>query len=233
MPVHFPSESGLPAEATHGRSNGRAPDSVRLGFHFMRRENRCRSGLHRLDCGGSTPPSRRVWVANCDSEVPALNRRELGANPRRPTISASVVKLLSCSASNGEFAGGSPAGCTNLRACGLTRIAEGPDSESGSLGGASPFMPTISRRLASAGTADPGDLKSPSLPGASPGSPTGVWFAGNSRPVRLKPEQPWECKSPHADQSGMSTGQACRACLLNSACLRASGASPRHSAIGV
>jgi hypothetical protein len=31
----------------------------------------------------------------------------------------------------------------------------------------------------------------------------------------------------------MSTGQACRACLLNSACLRASGASPRHSAIGV
>ena len=26
------------------------------------------------------------WVANFDSEVPALNRRELGANPRRPTI---------------------------------------------------------------------------------------------------------------------------------------------------
>ncbi len=60
------------------------------------------------------------------------------------------------------------------RACGSTRTAEGPDSESGSLGGASPFMPTISRRLASAGTADPGDLKSPSLPGASPGSPTSL-----------------------------------------------------------
>src|SRR4030095_12318341 len=29
------------------------------------------------------------------------------------SISASVVKLLSSSASNGEFAGGSPAGCTN------------------------------------------------------------------------------------------------------------------------
>src|SRR5882724_2851358 len=57
----------------------------------------------------------RAWVANFDSEVPALNRRELGANPRRPTISASVVKLLSSSASNGEFAGGSPAGCTNSR----------------------------------------------------------------------------------------------------------------------
>ena len=80
------------------------------------------------------------------------------------------------------------------------------------------------------GNSRPADLKSPSLPGASPGSPTGVWFAGNSRPVRLKIEQPWECKSPHADQFGMSTGQASRACLLNSACLRASGAFPRHSA---
>ena len=80
-------------------------------------------------------------------------------------------------------------------------------------------MPTISRRLASAGTADPGDLKSPSLPGASPGSPTGVWLIGNSRPVRFKIEQPWECKSPHADQFGMSTGRASRACLLNSALL--------------
>src|SRR5690242_72548 len=80
-------------------------------------------------------------------------------------------------------------------------------------------MPTISRRLASAGTADPGDLKSPSLPGASPGSPTGVWLIGNSRPVRLKIEQPWECKSPHADQFGMSTGQASQACLLNRALL--------------
>jgi hypothetical protein len=77
-------------------------------------------------------------------------------------------------------------------------------------------MPTISRRLASAGIADPGDLKSPSLPGASPGSPTGVWLIGNSRPVRLKIEQPWECKSPHADQFGMSTGRASRTCLLNS-----------------
>ena len=92
-------------------------------------------------------------------------------------------------------------------------------------------MPTISRQLASAGIADPGNLKSPSLPGASPGLPTGVWFTGNSRPVRFKTEQPWECKSPHADQFGMSTGRARRASVLTSACLRASGASPRHSAI--
>jgi hypothetical protein len=91
-------------------------------------------------------------------------------------------------------------------------------------------MPTISRQLASAGIADPGNLKSPSLPGASPGLPTGVWFTGNSRPVRFKTEQPWECNSPHADQLGMSTGRASRASVLTSACLRASGASPRHSA---
>ena len=32
MPVHFPSESGLPAETPPSRSNGRALDSVRLGF---------------------------------------------------------------------------------------------------------------------------------------------------------------------------------------------------------
>ena len=44
--------------------------------------------------GGSTPPSCRIRVANCDSEVPALNQRELGANPRQPTISASVVKFI-------------------------------------------------------------------------------------------------------------------------------------------
>jgi hypothetical protein len=36
------------------------------------------------------------------------------------------------------------------------------------------------------------------------------------------------CESCHADQFGMSTGQANRASVLTSACLRASGASPRH-----
>ena len=115
------------------------------------------------------------------------------------TFPAPVAQSPERDASNVEDEGESPSGSANSRACGSTRTAEGPDSESGSLGGASPFMPTISRRLASAGTADPGDLKPPSLPGASPGSPTGVWFTGNSRPLRLKIEQPWECNSPHAD----------------------------------
>ena len=61
---------------------------------FRDAKSRCRSGLHSPGCGGSTPPSCSrslrtatiLRVANFDSEVPALNRRELGANPRRPTI---------------------------------------------------------------------------------------------------------------------------------------------------
>src|ERR1035437_4787983 len=53
---------------------------------ISRREHRCRPELHRSGCGGSTPPSCRDWVANFESEVPALNRRELGAIPRQPTI---------------------------------------------------------------------------------------------------------------------------------------------------
>src|SRR5882757_5586793 len=36
-PSTFPSESGLPTETPHGRSNGRVPDSVRLGFFFATR----------------------------------------------------------------------------------------------------------------------------------------------------------------------------------------------------
>ena len=88
---------------------------------------------------------------------------------------------------------------------------------------------------------------------------TAPGLRGNSRPQRLKIAEPSGCKSRGADRrvvnreqqtgsaqtrtalgvqvsprrpfSGMPTGQANRACLLNSACLRASGASPRHSAI--
>ena len=44
MPVHFPSESGLPAETAHGRSNGWAPDSVRLGI-LSRHEYRVGQGF--------------------------------------------------------------------------------------------------------------------------------------------------------------------------------------------
>src|SRR5436189_1931843 len=108
--------------------------------HFSRREYRCQPGLHRPGCGGSTPPSCRDWVANFDSEVPALNRRELGANPRRPTISASVVKLLSSSASNGEFAGESPAGCANF--IGALAQQKRRPAQNGKVEGANPSRAT-------------------------------------------------------------------------------------------
>ena len=54
-------------------------------LHFTRREISVPVRLHRSGCGGSTPPSCRDWAANFDSEVPALNRREHGANPWQPT----------------------------------------------------------------------------------------------------------------------------------------------------
>ena len=66
---------------------------LRRAGHFPRREHRCRPGLHRPGCGGSTPPSRRARVANFDSEVPALNRREHGASPWRPTISSEELRV--------------------------------------------------------------------------------------------------------------------------------------------
>ena len=118
----------------------------------------------------------RVQVAACKRSLRRLHFRSRSSKYQSATLRTSRLQV--------RVLPGAPIS----RACGSTRIAEGPDSESGSLGGAIPFMPTISRRLASAGTADPGDLKSPSLPGASPGSPTGVWFTGNSRPIRLKIE---------------------------------------------
>ena len=100
MPDHFPSESGLPAETPHGRSNGRTPNTVRLGI-LSRCEHRCRPGFHRSGCGGSTPPSCRVRVANFYSEVPALNRRERGAIPRQPTnFNAPVAQSPERDASN-------------------------------------------------------------------------------------------------------------------------------------
>ena len=124
MPVRFPSESGPPAETAHGRRCLRTATKPGVGFSalgipFLRREipvpvMTSQAWLRRFNSAlASRSLQTATRVANFDSEVPALNRRELGANPRRPTISASVVKLQSCFDSNEEFAGGSPAGCTN------------------------------------------------------------------------------------------------------------------------
>ena len=112
MPVHFPSESGLPAEASHGRSNGRALGSVRLGFPL--RDANTGAGQDFTGLGAAIQLRLRVAVGlqalqRCSG---LFNRRARGSTVATHHF-ASVVKLLSSSASNGEFAGGSPAGCTN------------------------------------------------------------------------------------------------------------------------
>ena len=151
--------------------------------HFCDAKSQCRRGLHRLRCGGSTPPSCSLGLQALQRCSGFLNRRARGdtvathqfercklqgdklqvvavrsallqtCNLQLSTCNsnhASVVKSQSHSASNGEFAGGSPAGCTRLiydlqfeTACGLPRTAERPVSETVSLGGAIPLTPTI------------------------------------------------------------------------------------------
>ena len=59
--------------------------------HFPRRENRCRSGLHRPVCGGSTRPSCRGRVATIAAMQPSLKpqrclRTAFKAAPWRATI---------------------------------------------------------------------------------------------------------------------------------------------------
>ena len=142
-PSTFPSESGPPAETPHGRSNGRVPDSVRLGFFFATRTpvpvrtsqawlrwfnsafafafglqalQRCSGLLNRRARGGTVATHHFADVAQQRQQqfckLPGIAPREC-ESLRRPHF-ASVVKLLSSSASNGEFAGGSPAGCTKI-----------------------------------------------------------------------------------------------------------------------
>jgi hypothetical protein len=88
--ANFPSEPDMPTEASHGRSNGRVSDSVRLGFLFatrtpvpVRTSQACLRWFNSAFALRSLRMATRV--ANFDSEAPALNRRELGANPWQPT----------------------------------------------------------------------------------------------------------------------------------------------------
>ena len=79
MPVHFPSESGLPAETTHGRSNGRTPDSVRLGF--LLRDTNTGAGQDITDLAAAVQLRLRVAVGlqalqRCSG---LLNRRARGS----------------------------------------------------------------------------------------------------------------------------------------------------------
>ena len=231
--------------------------------HFSRREYRCQPGLHRPGCGGSTPPSRRVYfglqaLQRCSG---LLNRRARGSTVATHHF-ADVAQQRQQQFR--KLPGIAPRECESLHrlhfrirgeiiiilrferrvcrweSCRMHQFMGmwlNPNSRGSRLRiwqpwGCNSLHAHHFTATGFSGIADPGDLKSPSLPGASPGSPTGVWLIGDSRPIRLKPEQPWECKSPHADQFGMSTGQAGRTCLLNSGLPeRECGASPRHSAV--
>jgi len=82
MPVHFPNESGLPTETrTVEIMAGR--QIQRLGI-LSRREHRCRPGLHRPGCGGSTPPSCRVRVASIAAMQRSLKPQSTGQHRGDP-----------------------------------------------------------------------------------------------------------------------------------------------------
>jgi hypothetical protein len=51
---------------------------------FTRREYRCRPGLHRPGCGGSTPPSRRVRVASIAAMQRSLKPQSTGQHRGDP-----------------------------------------------------------------------------------------------------------------------------------------------------
>jgi hypothetical protein len=98
------------------------------------------------------------------------------------SISASVVKLLSSSASNGEFAGGSPAGCTKFTGMWLNPNSRGSRFRIWQPWGCN-------------------SLHAHHFPATG--------FSGNSRPRRLKIAEPSGCKSRVADQFRIET-EECR-----------------------
>ena len=95
---------------------GSTPPSRRVSFGLQALQ-RC-SGLLNRRARGSTVATHHF--ADVAQQRQQQFRKLPGALPHESaslsigSISASVVKLLSSSASNGEFAGGSPAGCTKF-----------------------------------------------------------------------------------------------------------------------
>jgi hypothetical protein len=151
---------------------------LRRANYFSRREHRCRPGHHRPGCGGSTPPSCRVRVANFDIEVPALNRRERGAIPRQPTnFNAPVAQSLERDASNVGDEGESPAGGATF-----TGMWFNPNSRGSRL---RIWQPWGCKSLHAHHF-------------------TATGFSGNSRPRRLKIAEPSGCKSRVADQPSLA-----------------------------
>src|ERR1043166_5672328 len=108
----------------HFYAVGNTSPRVAIGLQGLQR---C-SGLLNRRARGSTVATHHF--ANVAQQRQQQFRKLPGALPHESanlsigSISASVVKLLSSSASNGEFAGGSPAGCTNFKRESLLRHHE-------------------------------------------------------------------------------------------------------------
>src|SRR2546426_10455429 len=68
--------------------------------HFSRREYRCQPGLHRPGCGGSTPPSCRVWVASIAAMQRSLKPQSTGQHRGDPPsyVSSCEFRVSSCQA---------------------------------------------------------------------------------------------------------------------------------------
>jgi hypothetical protein len=103
---------------------------------------RCSGLLNRRARGGTVATHHFADVAQQRQQqfckLPGIAPREC-KSLRRPHF-ASVVKLLSSSASNGEFAGGSPAGCTNF--IGALAQQKRRPAQTGKVEGANPSRAT-------------------------------------------------------------------------------------------
>src|ERR1043166_1319616 len=75
--------------------------------HFSRREHRCRPGLHRPGCGGSTPPSRCVRVAS----IAAMAALRFQTEQQRTKRCLFFVKIFNGVGLEGWVYLDMPAGC--------------------------------------------------------------------------------------------------------------------------
>ena len=155
-------------------------------------------------------------------KLPGIAPREC-KSLRRPHF-ASVVKLLSSSASNGEFAGGSPAGCTKFFGA-LAQQKRRP-AQNGKVEGANPSRAT---NFAHVVQSRDGALKTRTVP-----VQVRPWAPAACSPIRrdvpLKTERLQVQVLPRGPFWNVNRTSE-PGLLLNSACLVGCGASPRHSAI--
>jgi hypothetical protein len=254
MPVHFVSERSLKVRRLLREQDqaGALPAALSI---FCDAKSRCQRSLTDFAAAVQLRLRARYFcrVANFDSEVPALTRRKLGAIPRRPTNSSAKCRVRNAesgSASSGLFWFSFRTPHSEFRVQNRIRgetiiilrferrvcrwescrmhhfdlrfriyvfrfngVWFAPNSRGAGLRNREPW------RCNSSHADQFSEVDSQQLI---------VESRTNTRRACL----PSTINPQLSTIQGMSTGQARRACLLNSACLRASGASPRHSAFG-